>query len=428
MEWNKTELTMKKKIQIFLSVLLFLSTAYAQDESAIQLFKEIRLTVTNPSDIERADELIKIEVDKLISIHGKFKKDAFVVYEGEDEIPSQLYNHENEHQILFTSDFHSEESKSFSIKYLENGKIRNDYKPRTYAELAMKFDAEFNGKKYIGENFINMTQVVVPKIRSDHDALFKYEGPGWESDKVGYRFYLDWRNAIDIFGKKVSDLILYKVGLKDNGSANDSYHEMQDWGMDIFKVGSSLGIGSIGMMNDYKIEMVSKTDNVICGISANGPVVSTVSTNYQGWKVGEQKYDLISNMSIAAGSRLTNVDLNITNDPPNITTGLAKYENTDFISSESDGDWQYIALYGKQSLAGDNLGIVLFYDKNDLIKKGEDKLNYFISLKHNKGNINYYFAAAWEGELNGIKNKIEFEKFINDELIKMNNPLKLEIN
>ena len=38
------------------------------------------------------------------------------------------------------------------------------------------------------------------------------KGPGWESDKVGYRFYLDWRNAADIFGKKVDTLVLQDVG------------------------------------------------------------------------------------------------------------------------------------------------------------------------------------------------------------------------
>ncbi|MBK8947164.1 MAG: DUF4861 family protein [Ignavibacteriae bacterium] len=44
-----------------------------------------------------------------------------------------------------------------------------------------------------------------------------------------------------------------------------------------------------------------------------------------------------------------------------------------------------------------------------------------------RNEVEYAIAAAWELEKNGIKNKIEFEKYINDELTKLNNPLKVEI-
>ena len=372
--------------------------------------------------------LVSINIDRLKSRNENFNKDAFIIYENGKEIPSQLYNNGFDCSILFATNFLPNESKVFSIKYLENGKLRRDYKSRTYAELAMKFNSSYRDKKFTNEPFQNFTKVVVPKIHTDHDALFKYEGPGWESEKVGYRFYLDWRNATDIFGKKVNDLVLHKVGTVDLIAKDDSYHEMQEWGMDIFKVGSTLGIGSIGMMNADSIYMVSETDEVICEINYNGPILSKVKTNYKGWKVGEQKYDLVSKFSIAAGSRITNVDLSIYDAAENITTGLAKHENADFMKSESNGDWQYIALYGKQTLNNDNLEIVLFYKNSDLIKQGETVLNYYVSLKPSKNKENYAFAAAWEKELNGIKTKEEFIDYINDEISKLNNPLKIKVN
>ncbi len=137
----------------------------------------------------------------------------------------------------------------------------------------MKFNSSYKDKKFTDEPFQNFTKVVVPQIHTDHDALFKYEGPGWESEKVGYRFYLDWRNATDIFGKKTDELVLHKVGINDIVAKDDSYHEMQEWGMDIFKVGNTLGIGSIGMMKNDSIDMVSKTDEIICEIKHNGPIL-----------------------------------------------------------------------------------------------------------------------------------------------------------
>ncbi len=53
----------------------------------------------------------------------------------------------------------------------------------------------------------------VPPEHKDHSWFIRYEGPEWESDKVGYRFYLDQRNVIDVFGIFTSDVVLHNAGL-----------------------------------------------------------------------------------------------------------------------------------------------------------------------------------------------------------------------
>lgn len=418
---------MKKIFYLMNFLFLSFSILLSQEAKKFNFFDEIKITVSNPTELERIDELVSINVKEIKNKSSNFNKNAFIVYLGDQEIPSQLYNNGTNCSIIFACNFKPNQTKEFSIKYLKEGNLRKQYKNRTYAELAMKFDAVYKNNKFNGDHFENFTKVVVPKIHTDHDALFKYEGPGWESEKVGYRFYLDWRNATDIFGKKVNELVLHKVGTNDVIAKDDSYHEMQEWGMDIFKVGSTLGIGSIGMMDKDKIEMVSKTDQVSCEISFNGPLLSEVVTKYNGWLVGENKYDLISKLSISSGSRITNVNLEINENAPNIITGLAKHNNTEFFKSSADGDWQYIALWGKQTLADDNLGIVLFYKKSDLIKQSEDEINHFVSLKPNNKIVNYAYAAAWEKEPNGIKHQEDFIKYINKEIIKLNNPLSTDI-
>ena len=416
---------MKNNIKVTLFVILFSISVLGQDQ--FNFYKSFDVTAKNELEILRIDELVSVDVKALNDIDKRFNVDAFIIYSDDKEVPSQLYNNGFDCTILWLTDFQPNQTKTFTIKYLESGKLRKDYKPRTYSELAMKFDAVYKDKKFTSDHFENYTKVVVPEIHTDHDALFKYEGPGWESEKVGYRFYLDWRNATDIFGKKVNDLVLHRVGTNDVVANKDSYHEMQDWGMDIFKVGNSLGIGSISMMHTDSIYMVSKTDEITCEISHNGPILSEVKTTYRGWTVNDNKYDLISKYSILGGSRITNANLTIYDNAQNITTGLAKYENTDFMKSNSNGDWQYIALYGKQTLNNDNLGIVLFYKKSSFIKQGEDKLNYYVSLKPQDGKVSYAFGAAWELEPNGIKNKVEFERYIENEIMKLNNPVKIVI-
>ena len=114
---------------------------------------------------------------------------------------------------------------------------------KTYAEISSKTDGTWNGKKYVGGTVFRNTEVLTLDPRhTDHSFDIRYEGPGWESNKIGYRLYLDWRNAIDIFGKKTESIVLPKVG-QDNF---DSYHKITAWGGDVLHNGKALGIGGIG--------------------------------------------------------------------------------------------------------------------------------------------------------------------------------------
>jgi hypothetical protein len=303
--------------------------------------------------------------------------------------------------------------------------IEQPFTKRTQAEVSQKVGGKFEDTKYIGGEFKNVTHVRVPDEHTDHDTFFRYEGPGWESDKVGYRFYLDWRNAIDIFGKKTADMVLQNVGQ----DGFDSYHEMADWGVDVLKVGSTLGIGSIGTWQNDKVYMVSKTDSITCAIVANGPVFSMIETSYYGWDVGDGKYDMQSQLSIAAGDRKTRHDIEIRGEAANICTGLVKHDQAQLIESGSDGDWQYLATFGMQSLAGDDdqLGMAVLYKKSGLIERVDDGQSHIVVLKPEEGKLKYYFLAAWEQEPEGIKDSAQFQEYLEREIIKLDKPVSLTL-
>ena len=112
----------------------------------------------------------------------------------------------------------------------------------------------------------------------------------------------------------------------------------------------------------------------------------------------------------------------------NLCTGLAKHENTEFIVSKEDKDWRYISIWGVQTLENDNLGIAVFYNKSSLVEISGDDLSHFVILKLRDKKLTYYFTAAWEQEGGGIKSKEEFLKYLDDELIKLNNPTKVVLN
>lgn len=407
---------MKDLLKIFIMFLIPLIVGCGE--------KEIKFYLKNPISLNRTDEAVQIKLEQFTNTKIDFSKIS--VYDGDKEIPFQIddldMNNIPDH-ITLVLNFEPEERKEIKIL---NKPSQANFKKRTQAELSRKFGYEYKNGKYTGGYFKNIEWIRVPDGHKDHDALFRYEGPGWESEKIGYRFYLDQRNRVDIFGKKTNELVLQEIGVNDLEAKDDSYHNMQWWGMDIFKVGNSLGLGSIAMLHDNKIQTVEKTDSIYCYVESNGILRSGIKTKYYGWLVGETKYNLECDFSIFAGNRITKVELYINPVPDNICTGLAKAENTDYFENEDKtSEWQFIALYGKQSLAGDNLGIAIVYKKENLIQKIEDNLNFGIKLKTKDGKLTYYFLAAWQQEIDGIRNIHEFKNYLNYVLMVLNNPVKI---
>lgn len=388
------------------------------------------LSVKNPVTIEihgvkqpRPDAEIILEMAQIKAQAPEFNGDAFVILADGKELPSQVVEVDNDgsaDHIVCVADFTGDESKTLTVRYAKSRELRREYPKRTQAELAHKTGGKFVDRKYEGGSFQNVQYLRVPPEHTDHSFYIRYEGPGWESDKVGYRFYLDWRNAIDIFGKKTPDMVLQNVGL----DGFDSYHEMSDWGMDILKVGDALGIGSLAMWHAGKAQRVAQTDSVTCAIIANGAVYSQIQTKYFGWKVGEGFHNVVSNLSITAGSRLTKHQVEIDGNPPNLCTGIVKLDSTALLTSpELNKGWAYLATYGKQSLANDNLGMAVLYRQSDLIEVTEDELSHVVVLRPQNGQLTYFFLGAWEKEPNGIKTAEEFEAYLNQTIVELNAPV-----
>jgi hypothetical protein len=417
-------------ILLYLFTLIVLFTIVGCSESdklPPELKKEfsesVSFSVENPSDFSRDDASVFLQISDFRTKQPNFNDQAFLIWSADKEVPSQAVDSDGDRkmdEIILNISIAGNEKKDLTVRYAKDGEKSRAYKKRTQAELSHKFDGEFVDRKYIGGNFKNVSYLKLPPDHIDHSGYIRYEGPGWESDKVGYRFYLDWRNAIDIFGKKVGYMVLQKVGQ----DGYDSYHNPADWGMDILKVGESLGVGSIAMWEDGKANRVAVTENVDCGIAANGPVYSQIRTRYFGWEVGSKKYDLVSDLSITAGSRITKNLLHVEGGAINLCSGLAKYDGTDYFQSDMDkGGWAYIALYGKQSLAEDNLGTAVLFDTKQLAEINEDELNHVVVLKPHENKVTYYFCAAWEQEPAGIKSKQGFMDYLDQTIKELNVPL-----
>lgn len=421
-----------KLCMAFASCLLlgFMVACQVSEDVPAELVAEYPLsldvTVQNPTKLMRNDELIALDIATLTEKAEDFNPGAFVVVWAMQELSSQASDVDGDgtvDKIFFVADFEPDEEKTVAIRYADTGAKPRDYEKRTQAELSHKYGGRFEKQKYVGGQFQNVTSVRVPAEHTDHSEFFRYEGPGWESDKIGYRYYLDWRNATDIFGKKVTDMVLQHVGL----DGFDSYHEMADWGMDILKVGESLGIGSIAMWHEGKANRVAVTDSVRVQIAANGPVYSHIRTDYWGWQIADNKHGLASHLSISAGSRMTRHKLSVTDAPDNLCTGIVKHPQAQILRPAIDSqEWSYLATYGKQSLAEDNLGMAILYRTEDLVEITEDEHSHVVVLHPNNGSLVYYFLGAWQQEPDGIQTRAEFEAYLDDVITRLNQPIEIQ--
>ncbi|KPK87328.1 MAG: hypothetical protein AMS27_02755 [Bacteroides sp. SM23_62_1] len=367
------------------------------------------IEVRNTASVDIPDAIIRIAdtgiLDKINSTSG-----TSINVRSDTIHPMQLIREKDTIiELLFLCELKANEGKFFTISKTDQ---QVNFKRRTQAEISIKKGGEWQGRLYQGGLFENIEFLRVPDEHTDHSSYIRYEGPGWESDLVGYRFYLDWRNAIDIFGKKVDTMVLQNVGQDEF----DSYHEMSDWGVDILNVGESLGMGSIGYWHENKAERVAVTDSIFCEISYSGILESKIKTTYFGWQISDYRTDLISRLSIQAGSRLTMHQLEISSEMDNLCTGIVKHPDAELIQPESPtGEWIWFASWGRQTLQDDLSGMAVIYRQDDLIKLAEDELNHVVVLNPSDNTLTYYFLAAWELEPGGIRSKEEFVAYLNEQ-------------
>ncbi len=285
----------------------------------------------------------------------------------------------------------------------------------SYAELSVKKGGKWEGKKYVGGTFENVTEITLPSTHTDHSYYIRYEGPGLENNQIAYRLYLDWRNATDIFGKKTNKLVLPDVGQ----DGFDSYHEDATWGQDILKSGKSLGIGSYGRYEKATntVHPFKSVESTYAKVS-NGKTESSVIIDYKGWKTLNNQIDLKSKLTIFPYDRFVKVDLSSSEEIDALCIGIVYFKDIPMNKATSkSGKWGYLSTYGKQTLTDRNdlLGMAVFYNVEDIQELTENKDNHLIVFKPKK-KITYYFLGAWSDEPNGIKTKGEFTDDLNKKL------------
>ncbi|MEM8898941.1 MAG: DUF4861 family protein [Bacteroidota bacterium] len=228
-------------------------------------------------------------------------------------------------------------------------------------------------------------------------TAFQFEGPGWENDQIAFRNYLDARNGIDIFGKLTNEMVLEGVG------STQRYDTLQSWGMDILKVGNSLGAGAIALQKNDKLYRVSSTE-AEATLVVEGPVRSVLRLSFPSMKVEEISYAINHEIHIWQGQKGYTGKVTVTphSNDVYLVSGLVNMENDSMYLGATE-----TAIYGyshdPQTINGEYLGMGLLIAEPDFkttLKTADEgegiiQTDALVLFPKEEASTSYQFIAAW---------------------------------
>lgn len=402
-------------MRCFLVVVLALSLAACgaertqnqlQPATNMQVQGIAEVVVNNAQAVARDSEIILLDFERLGVTRGPLS----AWYQGV-ELPSQLVDRDADGRpdaLAVQIDLAAADKFTFSVAAKES---QLSLAALTQAEISRKQGGQWQGKRYQGGEFVNVPRLKLPPQYTDHSEYIRYEGPGIESDRIGYRIYLDWRNGFDIFGKRESGLVLQQVGL----DGYESYHHMADWGMDLLKVGQSLGMGGFGYWDGENVIPVAHTSSREAIIIDNGPLLSSFVIDYGTWQLEGKSTQLRAQFTMVAGSPLVQVKLQLSEPLNPMVIGLVKADGVPLVQGDDDitgHAYTSVSTWGKQSLAGDDLGMMLLFKNALRNQQTEDDKSWLSVMRAPSGQLEYYFGAIWSGGPAGISDKGAFERAV----------------
>ena len=372
---------MRKLLFVLCGTLAFNCTIAAKSHLA-----GIKISVTNPTDISQPAAKVVMPFSELSKIAPQLNPGSIIV------TATQAATVEEDASVLEADELPS-----------QSDDLDGDNKAD---ELAFEIAIKPHQTRIVTVTFGDPDHIY--RLRSDYpqktDALFstKIEGIGWESDRAAYRLYFDSRNAIDVYAKR-----RYTLQLPMFATPDYNYHAESPDGRDIFRVGSTLGLGGVGALVDGKVVRVSDVATRKWRIIASGPVRSIIELTYEGWKVGGTTVTFRSRITQWAGDRGFTHSLRLEGGTGvTFVTGMPK--KVVVTRSDSSSPITWLASWGEQVLGpgsndspfitGTNLGLEVVMQPGTVARPVDDPGSDLIAFELKNGEAEWYAAAAWDQE------------------------------
>ncbi|MFY0686711.1 MAG: DUF4861 family protein [Cyclobacteriaceae bacterium] len=267
------------------------------------------------------------------------------------------------------------------------------------------------GKRESEKVYQSITSEIRPddhvEMQQGPDYLYQGEGPIWENDVVGFRTYFDERNGFDIFGKMTPRMMAHEISVKGN------YHELLDWGMDVLKVGNSLGAGALGIYRNDTLYPIGDALEDRFEIIENGPLVASFSLVYKSPK-SFPNLTIIRKISIVKGlpGYLTENQIFGANSEQ-LATGIVTLHSQNLLKDEAD-NYMVFATHDPQAELDKYLGMAVI-TRTEMIAGAAPESDapvtttYFQRPKSSRA-FDYLFLAGWELQDQAYKDEAVFRE------------------
>lgn len=427
---------MDKKILILATACLFGSPLLAQPAAG----KGRTLTLTNTSSLALTDKAVTIKRAQVPGIPKDTLYPLILSPKG-DTVAAQLddLNGDGKWDELFlVVNLPARATQTYSLQWVAKAP---QFVKRTSVRFGKRMSA--TGKVHPATN-----EVVYAKDMPKRMGFQRYQtdGPTWENDKVGFRHYLDGRNAKDVFGKKAAYMSPEDVGINAAGAVEDNYHVMKDWGRDVMAVQNSIGIGGIALLKWDSIarlgvtvdDTVNNVEKTTFHIVTEGPVRSMHNIRYHNWKAVGRLYDVDETTSIWPGMYAYHNAVKVSGIEGNdlLLIGMVSIFATHPPEVIRVNDkWVALLSHDKHSYNKEwwlPLALIVpagaYKGYIEAPKKGPLSNSYLAKMKvRNNQSLHYYAVACWEGSDPGFKDEAYFRDYVVGLVKQISAPVKVTV-
>lgn len=266
---------MKKQVVVFCLAIL---------GAACQGQQEVRITVSNPTEVRRQQETIQLDwMDVQKHLPDVEAEDAAVLdVQTHQPLVTQILKIDGRTALLFQTTLDPGQKKQFILQKRPEGMEPPASPITTYCRF-------------------------IPERKDDF---------GWENDKVAFRIYgpaledETITSGIDAWGKCVPYPVIDKF-IRDYNEKQIPYHYDHGEGGDFYKVGNTLGCGGLAPFVDGKI-CLPPHNFAAWKILSNGPVRSVFELTYRPWQAGPYTVSEVKRISIDLGSQMSRIECTYT--------------------------------------------------------------------------------------------------------------------
>lgn len=390
---------------------------------------EAEIVISNTADFERADEPVKVPRSDLEAVLGAITegKVPMLVNEAGEVVPSQtddLNGDGNWDELFFISDLGPVSDATIRLSLVNPGELPV-FPTRTNIRMAeMTEEREFRE--------IDRARRLTPD-EGQAAGTYQLEGPSWENELVGFRNYLDARNGMDIFGKLIPEMVLDRAG------TGEDYHSLQNWGMDILRVGTSLGAGALALEKNGSLHRVAPEASGWFEKVTEGPLRSVFRLHFDNWTVEGKTISLVHEISIHAGAWYyeSKVTLPGFEGDAKLVTGITTIDLGDGVArvEHFEDKWTAVMTHGNQAYDYEKLGMAIMLDKRIFSgservgPEGENITNtYLVRMSAASGlPFEFRFYSCWEMSDPGFADTEYFYELLKRDALRLAHPVGVAI-